>query len=50
MAELLEKDVLPAFGALMRKLEKRGTQTHRREVSDPHRGSGGSALETDRVP
>jgi len=51
VAELLEKDVLPAFGALMRKLETKGTQTqHRREVSDPHRGSGGSALETDRVP
>ena len=37
-----ERDVLPAFGALMRKLERKG--------SDPHRKRGGSAQESDRVP
>ena len=41
-AQFLERDVLPAFGSLMRKLERRG--------SDPHRKSGGSAQVSDRVP
>lgn len=41
-AQFLENDVLPAFGSLMRKLEKGHL--------DPHRSRGGSAPETDRVP
>lgn len=41
-AQFLERDVLPAFGSLMRKLDGRG--------SDPHRKSGGSAQVNGRVP
>ena len=41
-AKFLERDVLPAFAALMRKLEQRG--------SDPRRKSGGSAQGSGQVP
>ena len=50
VAELLERDVLPAFGALMRKLERKGADAPRQGGLDPHRKSGGSALGGDRVP